>query len=95
MMRLLRYWLMVMLITSNSQADTNQQTLTFGIVPQQSAAKLARNWTPLLEHLSAQTGHQLQFKTAPDISEFEHRFSREFLDRPCKLVSNQAVCTGQ
>ena len=75
MMRLLRNWLLVMLLVNNSQADTNQQALTFGIVPQQSAAKLARNWTPLLEHLSTQTGHQLQFKTAPDIPEFERRLA--------------------
>lgn len=75
MMRLLRYWLLAMLLVNNSQADTNQQALSIGIVPQQSAAKLARNWTPLLEHLSTQTGHQLQFKTAPDIPEFERRLA--------------------
>jgi phosphonate transport system substrate-binding protein len=79
MMRLLDYCLpgclLAILLVSNSLAETNQQTLTFGIVPQQSAAKMARNWTPLLEHLSTQTGQQLQFRTAPDIPEFEHRLA--------------------
>jgi len=67
--------LLAILLVSNSQAETNQQTLTLGIVPQQSAAKLARMWTPLLEHLSAQTSQRLQFRTAPDIPEFERRLA--------------------
>ena len=79
MMRLLHYYLpgclLAILLISNSQAETNQQTLTFGIVPQQSAAKLARMWTPLLEYLSTQTGQRLQFSTAPDIPEFERRLA--------------------
>lgn len=78
-MRLLHYCLpgclLAILLVSNSQAETNQQILTLGIVPQQSAAKLARMWTPLLEHLSAQTGQRLQFRTAPDIPEFERRLA--------------------
>lgn len=78
-MRLLQHYLpgclLAILLISNSQAETNQQTLTFGIVPQQSAAKLARMWTPLLENLSTQTGQRLQFSTAPDIPEFERRLA--------------------
>ena len=54
----------------------NQQTLTFGIVPQQSAAKLARMWTPLLG-IPVQTDRcqHLQFSTASDIPEFERRLA--------------------
>jgi len=74
-MRLLHYLLLGTLIFSNSQAETNQQTLTVGIVPQQSAAKLARMWTPLLEYLSTQAGQDLQFSTAPNIPEFERRLA--------------------
>jgi phosphonate transport system substrate-binding protein len=50
-------------------------TLTFGIVPQQSAGKLARLWTPVFEHLSKTTGYHIEFKTAPDIPEFERRLA--------------------
>ncbi len=50
--------------------------LSFGIVPQQSAAKLARLWTPIFENLSDTTGYRIEFKTAPDIPEFERRLSR-------------------
>jgi len=74
-MRLLHYLLLGTLIFSNSQAETNKQTLTVGIVPQQSAAKLARMWTPLLEYLSTQAGQDLQFSTAPNIPEFERRLA--------------------
>jgi phosphonate transport system substrate-binding protein len=48
-------------------------TLTFGIVPQQSAARLAALWTPILRHLSEKTGYAFQFKTARDIPTFEQR----------------------
>lgn len=67
--------LLAVLLACNSHAETDQQTLTFGIVPQQSATKLARMWTPLLEYLSEQTGQRLQFKTAPDIPAFEQRLA--------------------
>jgi len=46
-----------------------------GIVPQQSATKLARLWTPLLRYLSEKSGLTLRFKTAPDIPTFEQRLA--------------------
>lgn len=46
-------------------------TLTFGIVPQQSASRLARIWAPLFDHLSEKTGTQIRFATAKDIPAFE------------------------
>ena len=51
------------------------QTYSFGVVPQQSAKKLASLWTPILAHINAQTGHTLQFKTAKDIPTFEKRLA--------------------
>jgi phosphonate transport system substrate-binding protein len=50
--------------------------LTFGVVPQQSASKLARLWSPIVEHLGRNTGHTIRFSTAPDIPEFERRLAR-------------------
>ena len=47
--------------------------LTFGVVPQQSASKLARTWGPILALLSRETGISFKFKTAPSIPEFEKR----------------------
>lgn len=45
--------------------------LTVGIVPQQSATRLARIWTPVLDAIAEASGHQLRFSTAKDIPTFE------------------------
>ncbi len=50
-----------------------QHSYSFGVVPQQSATKLARLWGPILQYLSEQTGDRLVFKTAPTIPQFEDR----------------------
>ena len=52
-----------------------EQVLTFGIVPQQSASKLARLWTPILDHVSERSGLAIRFGTAPDIPTFENRLA--------------------
>lgn len=44
---------------------------TFGIVPQQSASRLARMWGPFLDELSHQTGAKFRFRTTKDIPTFE------------------------
>lgn len=46
-------------------------SLSFGIVPQQSASRLAKTWGPLLSELSARTGQEIVFKTTKDIPTFE------------------------
>lgn len=48
---------------------------SFGIVPQQSASKLARLWAPLLAKVSTDAGIRLQFATAPNIPTFEERLA--------------------
>ncbi|MHA2938960.1 phosphate/phosphite/phosphonate ABC transporter substrate-binding protein [Vibrio sp. RC27] len=53
--------------------QAQEQVLTFGIVPQQSAITLAKNWGPILKHLSEETGYKVIFRTAKDIPEFEQR----------------------
>nr|CRH07476.1 Putative periplasmic binding protein-related protein [Candidatus Magnetococcus massalia] len=54
--------------------------LSFGIVPQQSAIKLARKWTPIFHYLGKKTGYSLRFKTAPNIPTFEKRVSDQQYD---------------
>lgn len=51
------------------------QTITFGIVPQQSASRLASQWTPIMQYLSEKSGKEFIFETAPDIPTFEKRLS--------------------
>ncbi len=68
-----RYCLLLILLATSS--NSLSQTYTFGVVPQQSAKKLAQIWTPILAHISAETGHQLQFQTAKNIPTFEKRLA--------------------
>lgn len=54
-------------------ADTT--VINFGIVPQQTASKLAKNWRPILRYLSEKTGLEIRFRTAPSIPIFEERLA--------------------
>lgn len=67
------------LITFTSSLSAGSEpanTFTFGVVPQQSAGKLARNWGPILRYVEEQTGVALRFATAPSIPEFERRMAQ-------------------
>ncbi|WP_243645767.1 phosphate/phosphite/phosphonate ABC transporter substrate-binding protein [Reinekea marinisedimentorum] len=49
------------------------ETLTLGVVPQQAATKLLRDWVPLLQVVEQQAGVKIRFATAPSIPVFEER----------------------
>ncbi|CAM2871617.1 Phosphate/phosphite/phosphonate ABC transporter substrate-binding protein [Vibrio neptunius] len=49
------------------------EPITFGVVPQHSASKLAKQWAPIIEYLSETTGKKILFSTASDIPTFEKR----------------------
>jgi phosphonate transport system substrate-binding protein len=68
---------LVLLFSPVVMAQSGQKPvyLAFGIVPQQSASKLAGLWTPILAYLSQKTGYTIHFKTARDIPTFEHRLA--------------------
>jgi phosphonate transport system substrate-binding protein len=51
----------------------NQESFTFGIVPQQSASRLAKIWAPVFAYLGQRAGMGLKFHTAPNIPSFERR----------------------
>ncbi len=54
-------------------AQAHARDYTFGIVPQQSAAKIARLWGPILKQVGEDTGLTLKLVTAKDIPTFEKR----------------------
>ena len=56
---------------SFAEAPRDETGLTFGIVPQQSASRLAAMWGPFLEELSDRTGVAFEFRTTKDIPVFE------------------------
>lgn len=47
-----------------------KQTYTFGIVPQQSASKLSKLWTPFLKYLSDKSGDRMRFSTSRSIGSY-------------------------
>lgn len=62
-------------------SDTDPKAVyRFGVVPQQSASKLVKMWTPLLQSLSDSTGLTLQFATAKDIPSFEQALAAKAYD---------------
>ncbi|MEH6453127.1 MAG: phosphate/phosphite/phosphonate ABC transporter substrate-binding protein [Psychromonas sp.] len=51
------------------------ESLSFAVVPQQSASKLTKLWTPIVNELSQKSGIEIHFVTAPDIPTFEKRLA--------------------
>ena len=50
--------------------------ILFGILPQESAIKLARAWVPFIKRLSKETGVSVRFATLKDIPSFEKCLAR-------------------
>jgi phosphonate transport system substrate-binding protein len=72
----LLYVLASIAIADTTKASSElQESLVFGVVPQQSAAKLAMQWGPLLNAWSEVTGIRFRFATARDIPTFEQRLA--------------------
>jgi phosphonate transport system substrate-binding protein len=61
------------LLLSLAQPSHGQVERTFAVVPQHGSVSLVRQWQPLLNELSQQTGVRFRFVTAPSVSEFERR----------------------
>ena len=55
--------------------QTPSATLSFAVVPQQSALTLVKSWGPLVSYLSERSGLHIRFVTAPTIPEFEARLA--------------------
>ncbi|ELP5729480.1 phosphate/phosphite/phosphonate ABC transporter substrate-binding protein [Vibrio vulnificus] len=66
-------WLNITLLLFSSFGIA--KPLVFGIVPQQSASRLADTWTPVIKALSETSGLEIVFATAPDIPTFEQRLA--------------------
>ena len=59
-----------------TRAQETKTPLGFGVVPQQSASKLAEDWGPLLAEISRRSGVALVFRTATSIPVFEQRLGQ-------------------
>ena len=67
---------LIFLLSAITPAQAEESILTFGVVPQQAAKKLAKKWGPILQYVNAKTGLNIRFRTAPNIPEFEKRLSQ-------------------
>ncbi|HKJ71903.1 MAG TPA: phosphate/phosphite/phosphonate ABC transporter substrate-binding protein [Gammaproteobacteria bacterium] len=67
--------LLGLLLTLAPASASTAEALTFGVVPQQAASKLARLWGPFLREVGQRSGVRLEFRTAPDIPTFEKRLA--------------------
>jgi len=67
--------IIIFFLISFSLSANAQESLSFGIVPQQSASKLAQLWGPIFKHVEKETGIEIRFSTAPDIPTFESRLA--------------------
>lgn len=61
------------LTLAGAPARAAEPVYDFGIIPQVPTAKLAEQWVPVMDKLSALSGVKLRFVTAPSISEFGTR----------------------
>ncbi len=67
--------LLLVLLLAAAPLPVSAAQLSFGIVPQQSATKLATLWTPIMQYIKRTTGLDIAFATAPNIPEFERRLA--------------------
>jgi len=65
---------LIFLIVS-TQIVASEKIYTFGIVPQQSATRLAQKWVPIMKLLKEKNGDTFRFSTARDIPTFEKRLA--------------------
>ena len=92
----MKIFISALILFSYTTCTHAQESLSFGIVPQQSAAKLAQLWTPIINLLSQQTGLAIRFSTAPDIPTFEKRLTQgaydiAYMNPYHYIVFNQSV----
>jgi len=73
----------------------HSDVITFGIVPQQSASRLAAMWGPFLSELEAQTGLRFQFQTAKDIPTFEACLAAGVYDVAYMNPMHYAIFSGE
>ena len=63
------------LLGAPALAQPQPKSLSFGVVPQQAASRLAEDWGPLLAEVRRRSGVSLVFRTAPNIPAFEERLA--------------------
>lgn len=76
-LKILPLWL---LLAGSVGAQQPAVTYTFSVVPQYSPAQLHREWLPLIERISRESGVRLELKIAASIPKFEAEFAKGIPD---------------
>jgi phosphonate transport system substrate-binding protein len=74
----LRHLLLTALCLSSiatAAEDRPSASISFGVVPQQAATRLASLWAPIVDYIGERAGVTIRFATAPDIPAFEQRLA--------------------
>ena len=71
--RSIAFSILLLMMAHSSLAD--DKIYSFAVVPQRPSSELAAQWLPFLEWVSAKSGVQLRFVTAPDIPTFEKKLA--------------------
>jgi phosphonate transport system substrate-binding protein len=61
----------MLVLLSSASVRAEPQTLSFGIVPQAAASRMAEQWVPFLNEVGQRAGVKLTFRTPKDIPAFE------------------------
>lgn len=72
--------LYIALLTLFSGQGFAGEIYTFGIVPQTSVSRVAKEWTPILKYLEERTGKQFRFATTSSIPLFSQRLAESKYD---------------
>ena len=67
--------LLCLLLAFMVNLASNAEPLRLGVVPQQSASRLAELWSPIASYIGNLVGEEIHFATAPDIPTFEKRLA--------------------
>jgi len=78
--RLSIFSMILFLVSSPIHGKDDKTVFSFGVVPQQSATKITRLWTPIIDYLSSKSGYKLEISTANNIPEFERRLAAGLYD---------------
>ena len=73
---MLRVITLIAILLGGISSSAFAESYTFSIVPQQSASRLAKQWNPIMQALSKETGHEFIFTTATNIPTFEERLEK-------------------
>lgn len=75
-------WILIWPFTAAGALEITSPSaiLSFGIGPQQSPSELAKNWAPIIRHISRESGVPLEFATAKDIPAYQQKMESGLYD---------------